>query len=317
VKKPTSLSFLAVLLCGIAVGQEAIVVKHKMAPTVATPTFSSGSSSPITISDTGSGLSGFVMSYCTDGTNTCSPGTSYSTPVAVSGSGYIRAGAAATGYSASAVASEAYTIASTPTPNLGAGTACQHSGGSALSFTYTPAAPGDGAVFEFGITSTSISLTGGTITDDASSGTSTYVLEAAKVGGSRTGQFFHTLAFATGIHHLTITPSSVTTAYTVCLVGEWSNVSAFANYTAATFTGAAYSGTQLTCTLTNSTDYLALGGVATSAATGFSVAPNGNLTGDVNYGSALTWGQYVLDAQATGTLTYAGGSVNLMCLDVQ
>jgi hypothetical protein len=80
--------------------------------TVATPTFSSGSSSPITISDSNSGLTGFAMTYCTDGTNTCTPGTSYSSPVTVTGSGYIRAKATATGYTASAVGSEAYTISS-------------------------------------------------------------------------------------------------------------------------------------------------------------------------------------------------------------
>lgn len=79
--------------------------------TVAPPTFSSGSASPITLSDTNSGLSGFSMTYCTDSVNTCTPSTSYTAPVAVLGTGYIRAKATATGYAASAIGSTAYTIA--------------------------------------------------------------------------------------------------------------------------------------------------------------------------------------------------------------
>jgi hypothetical protein len=91
-----------------------VVVTRCSFGTVATPNFSSGSSSPITISDSNSGLSGYAATYCTDTTNTCTPSTSYTGAVTVSGTGYIRAQACATSYACSAVGSAAYTI-SAPT----------------------------------------------------------------------------------------------------------------------------------------------------------------------------------------------------------
>ena len=116
------------------------------AGTVATPTFSSGSSSPITISDSNSGLTGFAMTYCTDGTNTCTPSTSYSGAVTVTGTGYIRAQATATGYMASAVGSAAYTI-SAGIAAIGGACIGSSSSVSALTVSYSPTAGNTVLVF--------------------------------------------------------------------------------------------------------------------------------------------------------------------------
>lgn len=83
---------------------------------VALPTFSptspyTGPSTSVTISDsTGSS----TIKYCTDSNNTCDPsgGTTYSTPVSVSSTGYLRAYATAAGLDPSAVASWHGTIVS-------------------------------------------------------------------------------------------------------------------------------------------------------------------------------------------------------------
>jgi hypothetical protein len=84
-------------------------------PQAATPTFSpiSGtvSSTPIsvTISDSTMGSS---ITYCFN-TNTCTPSTSYSSPVTVSSTGYLCAQATASGFTPSAIGCAQYTIGST------------------------------------------------------------------------------------------------------------------------------------------------------------------------------------------------------------
>ena len=86
---------------------------------VATPTFSPvagsySSTQNVTISSTDSGLSGFAITYTTDGSTPIpgSHGTVYTTPVAVASSLTIKAVASATSYANSAEADAAYTISS-------------------------------------------------------------------------------------------------------------------------------------------------------------------------------------------------------------
>lgn len=86
---------------------------------VATPTFSPvagsySSTQNVTISSTDSGLSGFAITYTTDGTTPVpgSHGTVYTTPVVVASSLTIKAVASATSYANSNEADAAYTISS-------------------------------------------------------------------------------------------------------------------------------------------------------------------------------------------------------------
>lgn len=84
-------------------------------PAAATPTFSpvAGTYSVAQTVTIGSATGGASIVYCQDTVNTCTPGTSYSTPVSVSATGYLRAQATASGYTASSVGSAAYTFGST------------------------------------------------------------------------------------------------------------------------------------------------------------------------------------------------------------
>ena len=99
---------------------------------VATPTFSPvagayGPAQTVTISSTDSGLSGFAITYTTDGTTPVpgSHGTTYTVPITVSTTQTVKAVASATGYANSATGSAAYTIngaLNTPTFSPVAGT---------------------------------------------------------------------------------------------------------------------------------------------------------------------------------------------------
>ena len=319
------LAILAFILAAPAQSQilDLILFKqHAASSTAATPTFSPvagtySSTQTVTISST---TSLAVLCYTTDGStptetaNLCSGGTTatYSTPISVSTTQTVKAIATLAGYTDSAVGSAAYTIsAGGPSPNSGTGTVCQFSSGSALTYTYTPAAVGDAFAFTF-----AQAVTGAALVSVTDTGGSTYVLLAKQSGTARTGQNGYTLSLHSGVTHLTFTPTTAS-AFGVC-GQEFANVSAISNYAGATFTGGSYSGTQLTITLANTTDYLYLGGAATGSVSGFTTGPNGTLVGSYKDSSAyFIWAQYVLNAQGTGTLSYTGGSVNLMGMDIQ
>lgn len=83
--------------------------------TAAAPTFSPvagsyPSSQNVTISTATTNAS---LLYCFDTTNTCTPGTPYSGPVAVSSSGFLRAQGTLAGFTNSSIASAPYTIGTT------------------------------------------------------------------------------------------------------------------------------------------------------------------------------------------------------------
>lgn len=107
----------------------------------ATPTFSPvagsySSTQSVTISDSTGGSS---ITYCFDTTNTCTPTTSYSSAVSVSSTGYLRAQATASGFSASAIGSAQYTI--TSSTNVVAGTYTAPGGSSYTVTTSLPWTP--------------------------------------------------------------------------------------------------------------------------------------------------------------------------------
>jgi hypothetical protein len=302
-----------------------IYSSYMFTPQAGIPTFSPAagtysSTQTVTIS-TATSLA--VLCYTTDGTtptesaNLCSGGTTatYSTPITVSTTQTVKAIATLATYTDSSVGGALYTIsAGTPSPNSGTGTVCQHSSGSALAYTYTPAAVGDGMVFTFAEALTTKVITG--VADNGGSGGSSYTILAAQVGSARTTQNIYTTSFHSGVTTITFTPTASSASFSVC-GQEFSNMTGFANTGETAFTGGAYSGTQLTCTLANTTDYLYLGGGASSSVTGFTTGPNGTLVGTNTAAGMFLWAQYVLNAQGTGTLNYTGGSVNLACGDVQ
>jgi hypothetical protein len=90
-------------------------------PTVATPTFSPTagtytSSQSVTISVASPNASAVL--YCQDTTNTCTPATSYSSAVSVTGTGYLRAYATHSGFNNSGIASGQYQIGSSAPGNV-------------------------------------------------------------------------------------------------------------------------------------------------------------------------------------------------------
>lgn len=88
--------------------------------TVATPSYSPGAGTyattqSVTISNS---TASATLKYCTDGTNTCDPtaGTTYSTPVSIASTSYLRAIGSKTNYNNSAIQSALYTISAGGTP---------------------------------------------------------------------------------------------------------------------------------------------------------------------------------------------------------